>query len=324
MRRAALALVAASLAFAAPASAGRNDPEGGPEKVPNRPGQSTTVLPPTSSDDPSSPPADSGEVPPPFTAHTFLGGGATTSAGTQLVTVSTSRDGRRLRLRGELLVRCDGPRAYAFPEAPDVAVGSDGKFSGEVPHADEGPAGRQQGTWKFSGRVRDGDVASGTARLVFDLTLASGETLRCDSGKLRWTARDPASRPGLGDARARATYYGLTRQLRPVMFRLDRAGKSIDFAAAGYEFGSGCKASGGGAAIPAELAALDVTRRRFKATQKQSLSVGNRRIDLTVTIAARFGRARVTGSLSVVQDVIEDGARVERCRTGTLKWQAER
>jgi hypothetical protein len=95
--------------------------------------------------------------------------------------------------------------------------------------------------------------------------------------------------------------------------------------AAGYEFDAArCPSSAGGAAIPAELDTLNVERRRFKATQRQSLTVGDRRIDLTVTVSARFGRARVTGSLSVVQDVIENGTRVERCKTGTLKWQAER
>jgi hypothetical protein len=320
MRRVALGVLAASLVFVATATAGKGD--GGPEKVPNRPGQSTTVHPPTSSEDPGAPPAADEDVPA-FTPSVFLGGGA---GGAQLVSVASTRDRSRLRLGGELLVPCDGgARAYAFPVAPDVPAAADGSFSGEVPHADEGPGGRQEGTWSFSGRLREGDPASGVARLVFTLTLESGESRRCDTGKLRWVARDPGSRPGVGDAKRRATYYGLTQQKRPIVFRLDSKGTGIASVAAGYEFGAGrCSASAGGTALPVELSKLKVTRRRFKSTQTMSFATDSRTVKLTVSIAARFGRARVTGSLRVVQDVIENGTRVERCETGGLKWQAER
>jgi hypothetical protein len=336
--RLALALLAAVLVCGATATCAIAQ-----TKAPGRP--QPPVHQPTSDEAPQPageqqpPGGDQGEAPRPFPIPdgSLYGGGVvgrpsssgktvTVKGGTQLVSVSVAKDRKTLSIRGDLLVRCaDAARVYAFPTAHDVSLSASGKFAGSSTHADSGSGGRQDGTWSFSGRFRENDYASGTARLVFTATFADGTRVDCDTGKLRFVVRDASRRPGAGDARADRTYYGLTGQNRPIALRTSPKGSSIAALALGYSFAEGkCQSGRGGAILPVESAPVDITRRRSLVSQTFRFTTGARQVTIKVDLSARFGRARVSGSLRVIQEVRENGARVDQCKTGKVSWQAER
>jgi hypothetical protein len=311
----------------------------GPTKTPGKPG--TTVREPTSDEGPQTDPAqsepDKPAQPIPFPKGTFYGGGAigtstvasgktTVKGGAQLITAAVSRDRDELNFRGDLLVPCDGgTRVYAFPVAYNVPLSGKGMFKGSAAHRDKGSAGRQDGTWSFSGRFDGVDRAAGTARLTFTTAFADGTFADCDTGKLRWRVNDATQRPGRGEVRRDTGYYGTTAQSKAFALRTNRSGTAIASMALGYRFDPGdCRTGTAGAVLPVGNTPVRIERRRATVTQELAFSIGDLDVTLTVPISARFGRARVSGTLRVYQVVRRHGELVDKCKTGTVAWQAER
>lgn len=273
----------------------------------------------------------------------------------QLFSLRLNARGTRATQRATLVVRCNGDPSIRsvldnltlaqIPVSDGRADGS-GSIDEQIPASVPAVGGlAREGLVTYRIRVGSGGRAAGVLRSRFRLTDPStGSTrARCDTGRVRWSARivardagrgDPAPAPGSG-------YFGATAQKLP--FVLDVLPGGVAVRPAGMAFRAGCPSLRG---LPLDLASnrrMPISRvkrrgRRAGAAGGRFGSAGRftRRYfsdllgQVTETyrwrLRGRFGAEGAAGTWRVDGTVVRDadGARVGRCTTGRNRWRAVR
>lgn len=248
--------------------------------------------------------------------------------------VRPSRDGRSALLFASLNSRCEGIGSItAEPPAQTVRIRRDGSFAarGSIGE-DVGGGERQDGAFSLSGRFtsRARVVVTGHARFV--LTTADGVRHRCDSGYKRMTAVVPSA-PGLSGARARgASYFGVTSQdsglvpgtRLPLSLRVSGDGRRV--AQAQIEWNGSCQSgqgTGGSTVSPPMRIRRDGS---FSFVERYRNEYTDTVEEYTSQPRGRFGPRSVTGTwrIAYVERRRSDGAIIDRCDTGPIRWRAAR
>ena len=272
--------------------------------------------------------------PPGFQGGTVYGGGHIgkgASAWVHYVGMRVSSDRTVVRFSGRFYLRCSdlgSQRRSEVARTQEVALQSDGRFSGGGPYADAGPDGSHQGTWQFSGRFRGRDLATGTARFSGSLRRHDGRVLQCDSGTVHWTVRNPLRAPGTGALRRSAAYYGYVGRTAtdpaPLILRVSRGARFVT--GLGFAQAVSCEGSPP-IVVDSFLSGFLIGRdRKFGGTASYvgSGTLGGQTERVTVTTSGRFTRRRVSGRLRIRARVLRGGQQIATCDSGRLTWAAER
>lgn len=202
----------------------------------------------------------------------------------------------------------------------------------------------RSGTLNYRVRVGTLGRAAGILRSRFTLTdPATGETrARCDTGRLRWSARIAPRGAGQGDPApvGGSGYFGATRQRLPFLLEVLPGGRAVR--PAGMTFRASCPSLRG---LPLDLVAqtkMPISRGRPKTRRRKGRPGGRfggagrftRRYSseefgpitesYTWRLRGRFGATGVAGSWRVTGIVIReaDGVEVDNCTTGSNAWRA--
>jgi len=155
--------------------------------------------------------------------------------------------------------------------------------------------------------------ASGTLRASVTIADAQGNAVDgCESGTLRWKATRAPGR----------VFGGSTSQDRPVVVRLDRAGRLVEDLVFGWQSNSCTPDSL--MAIADSLTDFPIRAHRFGDSFSQSFAMndGSKRTydyDLAGRLTSRAARGTFRVQLSQVDPA---GAPTLSCDTGTVSWSA--
>lgn len=248
--------------------------------------------------------------------------------------VRPSRDGRSALLFAEFNSRCEGIRSItAQIPAQTVRIRRDGSFAtrGSI-GVDVGEGERQDGAFSLSGRFTSRARVVVTGHSRFALTTADGVRHPCDSGYKRMTAVVPSA-PRLSGARARgASYFGVTSQdsglvpgtRLPLSLRVSGDGRRV--AQARIEWNGSCQSgqgTGGGTVNPPMRIRRDGS---FSFVERYRIELPETVEEYTSQPRGRFGPRSVTGTwrIAYLERRRSDGAIIDRCDSGPIRWRAAR
>ncbi len=252
-----------------------------------------------------------------------------------------SRSGRTAILFTEFSSRCQGVVSAVRPVVPaqTVRIGRDGSFRARGGFGGEvGGGERQDGTFSISGRFLSRSKAVVSARARFTLTKADGTRLPCDSGTKRMTAVVPTGRGVSGDRAPGASYFGITSQPSEgvpgtrLTFSMRVSGDGRRVAQAQFEWNGRCESgapTGGSTVNPAmpigRTGSFAFTERY---TNPEYVNEAGEAVveEYTSQPRGRFGPRAVTGTWRIAYVVRRrsDGAVIDRCDSGPIRWRAAR
>ena len=150
------------------------------------------------------------------------------------INLAVAKDGRTVTAYGDWNASCKGfaPPARASFTTKPFTLRPDGSFTvvGEL------AASNTVGHYALTGRFTSATSAAGTGRSQFTFAADDGKKYDCDTGNVKWQARDDARAAAGGKAapKARAVYYGITHGPNgrlPLVLRVGRTGKTLEEAA---------------------------------------------------------------------------------------------
>jgi len=272
--------------------------------------------------------------------RTGLYGGGAVGDYLQFVSVRVLPGGR-FSAHATLVTKCAPRFGDTLTESVSVRaarLSSDGAYSATTSFSDELEPGlpdvgglRAEGTIAFSVRVLKGGIARGVVRVRSTYTdpATGAEVTRCDTGRIRWSARRPPGSAGAGKpARRGGTQRGTTDQAEPFLMRVTRKGGFVQ--RAGMTVRIGCPS---GLGLPLDVVAhrVRVRRGRFGATDdfKRLFTYpdGTRVAEhYSWELRGRLGRGGARGSFQMhgVVRRESDGETVDSCDTGPVAWRAAR
>jgi hypothetical protein len=262
----------------------------------------------------------------------LFGGGQVQAAydphgfGVHFVTIRIDRTGGTLTFYGDWAQRCSGiPDAITATFVAEQVRIRSGTFSdrGDI----RGQSPTASGPFRFSGRFTSATSAAGTGSVTTTWRPGNGRTYRCSTGLVRWQARVT---PGLGSTEGAAkvrkgrTYYGNTSQNLPILIRVGPGGRRVVQAAVLWD--TTCENAKSGLGLQTTMPPHPVEGGRAEHVARYSEQRGYAPGQVTRVVSsyhAIFGSATVAGTWAVIADVeAASGRRVDRCRSGRIRWKA--
>jgi hypothetical protein len=191
------------------------------------------------------------------------------------------------------------------------------------------------GHYALTGKFTTPTSATGTGQSQFTFAAPDGKEYDCDTGNLKWQARDDAHSPSGGKAalKPNAVYYGNVRGSTgrlPFLLRLDATGTTIEEATALVD--ARCtKDTSYYVHVDPIFARVQVgAGGTFTSRPSYTDSLAGKTSDqegrVTMIVFGRFGKSTVAGTWRVDVKIVQrsTGALVDSCTSGAMTFKAAR
>lgn len=275
------------------------------------------------------------------------GGGAAGRA-THLVTMRLAASRRSAAQTAMLTPRCRGavrPKLLDTIRLTQVTLRQRGRYVYQSPYEETVPADvpeigglKRTGMMRGSARIGSGGRAAGVLRNTFTLRDPdTGEVrARCDTRTVRWSARVPSRRAGIGRPAPQrgAAYFGLTAERLPSVLEVGGGGRAVSRARAAFQIrcpgalGRPVALGSGGARIARGRGKRRVGAGRFRDSGRETRTVSSSQGPLSASLRwslnGRFGAEGVAGTwrVTVVLSRLDTGEPVAECEPVTVSWRA--
>jgi hypothetical protein len=249
------------------------------------------------------------------------------------INLAVGKDGRTVTAYGDWNASCKGlaPPARASFTTKPFTLRPDGTFTvvGDL------AASNTAGHYALTGRFTSATSAAGSGQSQFTFAADDGKRYDCDTGNVKWQARDDvhAGAGGKAAPKAGAVYYGNTHGPNgrlPLVLRVGRSGRTLEEAAGLVD--ARCTKD------PSYYVHADPIFARVKIRPDGSFTSSPSYTDslvgkqqgqegrVTMTVKGKFGKTTVSGTWRVDVKIVVSGsgAPVDSCSSGLLTFKAVR